>query len=66
MTADDDRHRDQTFDSLNPRTGDVVGTHPVHTAEEVEAAVDRAHEAAAWWSSLSYDERADLLTRGRA
>ena len=53
----------QTFDSLSPRTGDVVGTHPVHTAEEVKAAVDRAHEAAAWWSSLSYDERAEVLTK---
>src|SRR6478735_1362251 len=61
MTAEMTATR-QTFDSLNPRTGDVVGTHPVHTAEEVKAAVDRAHEAAAWWSSLSYDERADLLT----
>ena len=53
----------QTFDSLSPITGDVVGTHPVHTTEEVEAAVARAHEAAAWWSALSYDERADLLTK---
>ena len=51
----------ETFDSLSPITGDVVGTHPVHTAEEVEAVVARAHEAAAWWSSLSYDERAELL-----
>jgi aldehyde dehydrogenase (NAD+) len=51
-----------TFDSLNPITGDVVGTHPVHTAEDVEAAVARAREAAAWWSALSYDERARHLT----
>ena len=51
----------QTFDSLNPATGDVVGTHPVHTAEEVAATVARAREAAAWWSSLSYDERAERL-----
>jgi acyl-CoA reductase-like NAD-dependent aldehyde dehydrogenase len=40
----------ETFDSLNPRTGDIVGTHPVHTAEEVAATVARAKEAAAWWS----------------
>src|SRR4029078_2552235 len=52
----------ETFDSLNPVTGDVVGTHPVRTAEEVREAVDRAREAAGWWASLSYDERADLLT----
>ena len=30
-----------TFESLNPRTGDVVGTHPVNTAEEVQAVVGR-------------------------
>jgi acyl-CoA reductase-like NAD-dependent aldehyde dehydrogenase len=47
----------RTFESLSPATGDVVGTHPVHTADEVQAAVDRAHEEAAWWSALSYDER---------
>jgi acyl-CoA reductase-like NAD-dependent aldehyde dehydrogenase len=46
-----------TFESLNPATGDVVGTHPVHTEEEVREAVARAREAAAWWSALSYDER---------
>jgi acyl-CoA reductase-like NAD-dependent aldehyde dehydrogenase len=51
----------QTFDSLNPRTGDVVGTHPVHTADEVAATVARAREAAAWWSALTYDERAERL-----
>ena len=42
-----------TFDSLNPITGDVVATHPVHTDEDVRAAVARAKEAAAWWSSLA-------------
>ncbi|MBV9831730.1 MAG: aldehyde dehydrogenase family protein [Marmoricola sp.] len=54
--------RGETFDSLSPRTGDVVGTYPVHSAEDVEAAVLRAREAGAWWSSLSYDERAERLT----
>ena len=39
----------------------MVGTHPVHTAEDVQVAVARAHEAAAWWSSLSFDERAEKL-----
>jgi aldehyde dehydrogenase (NAD+) len=46
-----------TFDSLDPATGDVVGTHPVHNEEDVRAAVARAREEAAWWSSLSFDER---------
>jgi aldehyde dehydrogenase (NAD+) len=47
----------RTFESLNPITGDVVGTHPVHTEDEVRAAVERAREAAAWWSGLTYAER---------
>ena len=50
-----------TFDSLSPITGDVVGTWPVHTAEDVEAAVQRAREAASWWSALTFDERAEHL-----
>ena len=51
----------ETFDSLSPRTGDVVGTYPVHTADDVEAAVRRARGAAQWWSALTFDERAELL-----
>jgi acyl-CoA reductase-like NAD-dependent aldehyde dehydrogenase len=51
-----------TFESLSPATGDVVGTHPVHTEEEVQAAVDRAREEAAWWAALSFDERNQHLS----
>jgi len=46
-----------TFESLDPRSGDVVGTHPVNTPEEVRAAVARARDEAAWWGGLSFDER---------
>jgi acyl-CoA reductase-like NAD-dependent aldehyde dehydrogenase len=62
-----DRTEDQstqpTFDSLSPINGDVVGTYPVHSAEDVSAAVLRAHEEAAWWSALSFDERAEQLQK---
>ena len=50
-------HAEHTFDSLNPATGDVVGTYPVHSAEEVTAAVGAAREHAAWWAALGFDER---------
>ncbi|NMH97040.1 aldehyde dehydrogenase family protein [Pseudonocardia acidicola] len=50
-----------TFDSLNPATGEVVSTHPVHGPDEVRAAVARAREAAAFWSSLSFAQRAERL-----
>jgi acyl-CoA reductase-like NAD-dependent aldehyde dehydrogenase len=29
----------QTFDSLDPATGEVVATFPIHSADEVKAAV---------------------------
>ena len=52
----------RTFDSLDPATGDVVATHPVHGEAEVRAAVARAHEEAAWWSALTFAERDERLS----
>ncbi|GAA2555716.1 aldehyde dehydrogenase family protein [Pseudonocardia hydrocarbonoxydans] len=54
-----------TFTSTDPRTGEVVGTHPVHTAADVDAAVARAAEAAAWWAGLGFDGRRTLLAQWR-
>jgi acyl-CoA reductase-like NAD-dependent aldehyde dehydrogenase len=50
-----------TFTSLDPRTGDVVGTHPVYDDAAVEAAVTRGVEAARWWAGLGFDGRAKRL-----
>ncbi|MDQ3404621.1 MAG: aldehyde dehydrogenase family protein [Actinomycetota bacterium] len=50
-----------TFDSLNPATDEVVGTHPIHTKEQVQAAVARARAAAAWWADLGFAGRAGRL-----
>ncbi|MCW2882976.1 MAG: putative aldehyde dehydrogenase [Sphaerisporangium sp.] len=47
----------RTFDSLNPATGVVVGTHPLHDAEAVGAAVESAGEAARWWAELGFEGR---------
>jgi len=52
-----------TFDSLNPSTGDVVASHPIHSAADVEAAVDRARIAAEWWSGLGFAGRAERMRR---
>ncbi len=46
-----------TFDSLNPATGQVVGSHPQQSAEAVHEAVGRAEEAAAWWAGIGPAER---------
>lgn len=56
----------RTFDSLDPRTGAVVQSHPIHDEADVRAAVARARETATWWSGLSYDERKIILTAWKA
>ena len=54
---------EQKLESMNPATGDLVGVHAVDDQEAVDAAVARAREAAAWWSTLSFDERRGYLDR---
>ncbi len=56
----------EQLSSHDPATGEVVGSVPVHTAEDVDAAVSRARAAAAEWSALSYDDRESELARFRA
>jgi acyl-CoA reductase-like NAD-dependent aldehyde dehydrogenase len=56
----------QTFESLNPSNGDVVGVHPIASRADVDAAVARAREAAAWWGALSFDEREEYLLTWRS
>ncbi|MEU1384827.1 MULTISPECIES: aldehyde dehydrogenase family protein [unclassified Nonomuraea] len=46
-----------TFDSLNPATGEVVGSHPKNDAQAVHEAVARAETAAEWWAALPAGER---------
>jgi acyl-CoA reductase-like NAD-dependent aldehyde dehydrogenase len=46
-----------TFDSVNPATGEVIASFPVHGQPDVEAAVGRAREAAIWWVGLGWKER---------
>jgi acyl-CoA reductase-like NAD-dependent aldehyde dehydrogenase len=54
-----------TFESLDPRTGDVVGTHPVHDEAAVRAAVARAASAAEWWDGIGAAERRRHLAAWR-
>jgi acyl-CoA reductase-like NAD-dependent aldehyde dehydrogenase len=56
----------EKLQSKDPATGEVVGSVPVHTAEDVDAAVARAREAAAAWSALSFSDREAELARFRA
>ncbi|MDF1603321.1 aldehyde dehydrogenase family protein [Nocardioides sp. YIM 152315] len=50
-----------TFESLNPATREVVGTHPIQTEDEVRAAVARARDEAGWWGALTFDQRKQHL-----
>ncbi|MDT0202994.1 aldehyde dehydrogenase family protein [Nocardioides sp. AE5] len=55
----------EKFDSLNPATGEVVGTHPVDDAAAVDATVARARAMVEWWTSIGFDGRKDVLDRWR-
>ncbi|WIX92408.1 aldehyde dehydrogenase family protein [Amycolatopsis sp. DG1A-15b] len=55
----------ETFDVLNPATGELVGTHRVTTEYEVTDAVRQARDAAVWWAGLGFGERARRLDSWR-
>ena len=45
------------LETVNPATGEVLATFPVHGRREVDAAVAAAREAAAWWAGLGWPEQ---------
>jgi acyl-CoA reductase-like NAD-dependent aldehyde dehydrogenase len=45
------------LETVNPATGEVLATFPVHGRREVDAAVTKAREAAVWWSGLGWSGR---------
>lgn len=47
----------------DPATGEVVARHSVHTAEEVEGRLARAHRAFASWRDVPLSARTDVLLR---
>jgi acyl-CoA reductase-like NAD-dependent aldehyde dehydrogenase len=51
----------ETFDSVNPATSEVIATFPVFGPAEVGAALERAREAAHWWSGLDWKDRQTRL-----
>ena len=46
-----------TFESINPATGEVLATYGIDGEREVTAAVRRARGAADWWGGLSFADR---------
>jgi len=51
--------------SFNPATGEAIGSVPIHTQAEVDAAVARARVAANSWSGLSFAARTEELVAFR-
>ncbi|MFB6150750.1 MAG: aldehyde dehydrogenase family protein [Haloarculaceae archaeon] len=52
---------DETFESVDPATGETLGTFHRGTGADVERAVDAAESAFEEWRSLSYVDRAEVL-----
>src|SRR5687767_7789990 len=53
------------MESLNPATGEILGTVPVAGPEEVAAAVARAREASRRWGQMSFAARKGELVSFR-
>jgi acyl-CoA reductase-like NAD-dependent aldehyde dehydrogenase len=45
------------LETINPATGEVFATFPVHGGREVDAAVAAGREAAVWWAELGWAGR---------
>jgi acyl-CoA reductase-like NAD-dependent aldehyde dehydrogenase len=54
-----------TFETRDPRTGEVLAELPEHGPAEVRAAVDRGRAAFAAWSALDVDERLEHVLQVR-
>jgi acyl-CoA reductase-like NAD-dependent aldehyde dehydrogenase len=55
----------ERLSSYSPATGELLGTVPIHTQADVDAAVARARVAAESWSARSFPARAEELTAFR-
>lgn len=54
---------ESTFDIVNPATGEVFATAPDCSREQLEDAVSSSRKAFGKWKTLSFDERADYLSK---
>jgi len=55
----------ERLSSVNPATGEVIGSVPIMTAAEVDAAIARARVAASVWSTRSFAAREEELVAFR-
>jgi succinate-semialdehyde dehydrogenase/glutarate-semialdehyde dehydrogenase len=52
-----------TLESFNPATGELVGTVPTITPDQVEAVVDEIKQVQPFWAELSFADRARYIRR---
>jgi acyl-CoA reductase-like NAD-dependent aldehyde dehydrogenase len=55
----------EELSSIDPRSGEIVGKVPVHSAADVNDAVARAREASVQWAALPLEDRVGELVRFR-
>jgi succinate-semialdehyde dehydrogenase/glutarate-semialdehyde dehydrogenase len=53
----------ETFDVLNPATGEVIDSVPKGTAADIKQAVDAAEKAQKLWAEVPISQRAEILNR---
>src|ERR687895_2410252 len=53
----------ETFESVNPATGEKIGAFPRSTAEDVDRAVEAAKDAFERWRLVPAPRRAEVLFR---
>ncbi|HEY2299948.1 MAG TPA: aldehyde dehydrogenase family protein [Jatrophihabitans sp.] len=63
MTAQLDKTTANTFDLTHPVSGERIGTYPVHTEDDVRAAVASARTAQHWWADLGFGGRRKRIAR---
>ncbi|MGH3034977.1 MAG: aldehyde dehydrogenase family protein [Gaiellaceae bacterium] len=54
---------DETFESVNPATGETIGTFPKSALDDVDRAVEAAKEAYEGWRLVPAPKRAEILFR---
>src|SRR5205814_4136352 len=54
----------QTYDVINPATGEVVDSAPKGNESDARAAIDAAHAAFQAWSETAAEARAQLMLKG--
>src|ERR1700731_581988 len=57
------REDSMNFESHNPATGELIGTHPEHNKAEIEVRLQRAWDGWQHWSRTPLQERSAFLTR---